>query len=55
MAVDAARVQALRLPAMPHSATEVRRRVAAGQSIAHLVPAAVAGYIAQHHLYQDPR
>ena len=52
---DPGRVRVLKLLAMPHSATEVRRRVAAGQSIAHLVPAAVAGYIAQHHLYQDPR
>lgn len=52
---DPGRVRVLKLSAMPHSATEVRRRVAAGQSIAHLVPAAVAGYIAQHHLYQDPR
>ena len=53
--VDPARVRVLALPALPHSATEVRRRVAAGQPITHLVPAAVAGYIAQHHLYQDPR
>jgi len=54
MAVDAARVQALRLPAMPHSATVVRRLVAAGQPVGHLVPAPVAGYIATHHLYQSP-
>ena len=51
--VDPARVRILSLPAMPHSATEVRRRVAAGQAIGHLVPAAVAGYIADNHLYQD--
>ena len=54
MAVDAARVQALELPAMPHSATAVRRLVAAGQPVGHLVPASVAGYIATHHLYQNP-
>lgn len=54
MAVDAARVQALRLPAMPHSATAVRGLVAAGQPVGHLVPAPVAGYIATHHLYQSP-
>ena len=54
MAVDAQRVRLLGLPAMPHSATEVRRRVAAGLPIGHLVPAAVAGYIAEHHLYQNP-
>ncbi|HRL36310.1 MAG TPA: nicotinate-nucleotide adenylyltransferase [Ottowia beijingensis] len=49
---DAGRVRVLSLPAMPHSATDVRRRVAAGQPIGHLVPAPVAGYIADHHLYQ---
>ena len=54
MAVDAARVQALRLPAMPHSATAVGGLVAAGQPVGHLVPAPVAGYIATHHLYQSP-
>ena len=54
VAVDAARVQALRLPAMPHSATAVRGLVAAGQPVGHLVPAPVAGYIATHHLYQSP-
>ena len=52
--VDPARVQALQLPAMPHSATAVRRLVAAGQLVGHLVPAPVAGYIATHHLYQSP-
>ena len=49
-----ARVRVLRLPAMPHSATEVRRRVAAGLPFDRLVPAPVAGYIADHHLYQSP-
>ncbi|WP_415133794.1 nicotinate (nicotinamide) nucleotide adenylyltransferase [Ottowia sp.] len=51
LAVDPARVRVLPLPAMPHSATEVRRLAAAGQGIGHLVPAPVAGYIADHHLY----
>ncbi len=51
---DPARVRILGLPAMPHSATDVRRRVAAGQPIGHLVAPAVAGYIAKHHLYQTP-
>ena len=54
-AADAA-VQAhwriLQMPAMPESATDVRARVAAGQGIAHLVPAGVARYIDQHSLYQ---
>lgn len=39
------------LPPMPVSATQIRARVAAGQPIDHLVPAAVASYIARHHLY----
>lgn len=54
LAVDPARVHWLALPALPHSATEVRRRVAAGQPIDDLVPPAVAGYIAEHHLYRNP-
>ena len=39
------------LPMMDVSSTEVRRRVAAGESIADLVPDAVARYIEQHRLY----
>ena len=54
VALDPARVRLLQLPAMPHSATEVRRLAAAGQPIDHLVTEPVAGYIAQHHLYQQP-
>lgn len=46
------RHEPVELPPMPVSATEVRARVAAGQGIAHLVPAGVARYIEQHHLYQ---
>ena len=49
---DPARVRVLGLPAMPHSATGIRRRVALGLPIDYLVPPAVAGYIAGHHLYQ---
>ena len=45
-------VRQLRLPALSHSATEVRLRVAAGRPIDHLVPAAVARYIAEHQLYR---
>ena len=44
-------VRLLGLPVLPHSATDVRARAAAGRPIDHLVPAAVAGYIADHHLY----
>ena len=43
--------QTVGLPMMDVSSTEVRRRVAAGESIADLVPAAVARYIEQHRLY----
>lgn len=42
-----------RLPVAPTalSATDIRRRVAAGQPVDALVPPAVARYIDQHHLY----
>jgi nicotinate-nucleotide adenylyltransferase len=45
------RVVALALPRMSISATEVRRRSAAGEEIASLVGDAVARYIASHALY----
>jgi nicotinate-nucleotide adenylyltransferase len=38
-------------PTRDVSSTEVRRRLAAGASIAGLVPAAVETYIEQHGLY----
>ena len=47
--------QVLKLPHMPHSATEVRARVAHGQPIDALVPKTVALYIYRHHLYQPAR
>jgi nicotinate-nucleotide adenylyltransferase len=47
--------QALKLPPLPHSATEVRARVAQGQPIDALVPKTVALYIQRHHLYQPSR
>jgi nicotinate-nucleotide adenylyltransferase len=43
--------QTVLLPMMDISSTEVRRRVAAGESIADLVPEAVARYIEQRRLY----
>ena len=48
------RVRVLPVPPLAMSATDVRRRVAAGLRIDHLVAPAVAGYIADHHLYQTP-
>ncbi len=45
-------VQSLTLPPMAISATDIRQRVAKGLGICHLVPEAVASYIAQHHLYR---
>jgi nicotinate-nucleotide adenylyltransferase len=44
---------AVPLPMMDISSTEIRRRVAAGEGIAGLVPAGVARYIDQHRLYRD--
>ncbi len=45
--------QTVLLPAMAVSSTEIRARVACGESIDGLAPAAVARYIARHHLYRD--
>ncbi len=44
--------QIVTLPMMDMSSTEVRRRVAAGEPIGDLVPAAVAGYIERRRLYR---
>lgn len=41
------------VPAMEISATGIRERVRAGQSIRYLVPDAVADYVAVHGLYRD--
>jgi len=51
-ALPGARVEVLRLPQMPESATEIRTRLARGQDAAALVAPAVARYIDSHHLYQ---
>ena len=42
----------LTLPMMDISSTELRRRIAAGEPIAGLVPDAVASYIERHGLYR---
>ena len=44
--------QMVTLPMMDISSTEVRRRVAAGEPIAGLVPDAVARYIERRQLYR---
>lgn len=43
--------EAVELPPIPVSSTDIRRRAAAGQGISQLVPPRVASYIDQHHLY----
>jgi len=48
-------VRAIVLPLMPHSATDIRSRVAAGQSPDALVCEAVASYIQDNHLYPTAR
>lgn len=50
--VQRAGYQPVALPMMDISSTEIRERVASGQGIDRLVPAAVARYIDQHHLYR---
>lgn len=45
------RMTVLPLPDMPVSATDLRARLSRGEAVTPLVAPAVAGYIAQHHLY----
>jgi nicotinate-nucleotide adenylyltransferase len=51
-ALPGARVEVLRLPQMPESASDIRARLTAGQDAAGLVAPAVARYIDSHHLYR---
>jgi nicotinate-nucleotide adenylyltransferase len=51
----AARAVFLDGPRMRLSASDLRARAAAGRSLRYLVPDAVAAYIGDHALYQDPR
>ena len=48
-----ARFEALELPAMDISATDIRRRASLGEEISSLVPSTVARYIDQHFLYRS--
>jgi nicotinate-nucleotide adenylyltransferase len=50
-ALPGVRVEALVLPLMPESATDIRARLTAGQDVSPLVDPAVASYIARHDLY----
>jgi nicotinate-nucleotide adenylyltransferase len=52
--VAAAARRAIALPPMDVSSTGIRARVAARLPVVSLVPPAVAGYIARHHLYEAP-
>ena len=54
-AVDGAgeRVDYVTMPRLDISSTDIRARVAAGRPIRWLVPAPVAGYIAEHGLYRE--
>lgn len=47
-----ARICALDMPLMPHTATDIRALAAAGQALTGLVSPAVERYIHEHHLYR---
>ncbi len=51
---DAPAIFLVDAPTAPVSSTDVRQRVASGQSIDGLVPPAVASYIESHGLYRTP-
>jgi nicotinate-nucleotide adenylyltransferase len=46
--------RSIQMPALEISSSDIRRRVAAGESIDDLVPEAVAEFIARHRLYREP-
>jgi nicotinate-nucleotide adenylyltransferase len=47
-----ARIHTLKMPLMPHSATDIRALVATDHNIQGLVPSSVERYIHEHHLYR---
>lgn len=53
-AAAAGRIDRVPIAPLAISASDIRGRVARGQSILPYVPPAVAAYIAHHRLYQDP-
>jgi nicotinate-nucleotide adenylyltransferase len=46
------RVSVIQIPALAISSTDIRRRVREGRPIQYLVPAKVASYIEERHLYE---
>ena len=48
------RVRFFDMPRIDVSSSDIRRRVAAGRPIRHLVPDAVAQHIGEHGLYRQP-
>jgi nicotinate-nucleotide adenylyltransferase len=51
--IEVIRKHLVQMPAVGISATDLRRRVAAGQSIRYRVPRAVEMYIETHGLYRE--
>ena len=52
--IEAMRRHAVEMPAIGLSGSDIRRRVAAGQSIRYRTPRAVEKYIETHGLYRAP-
>ena len=50
---DRDRVDLVRMPPVDVSSTEIRQRIARGQTIAPYVPPAISAYIDEKGLYQD--
>ncbi len=50
--IESMRRHEVEMPEMGASSTDIRRRVAAGESIRYLTPRAVEAYIEAHHLYR---